>query len=115
VRTPELVTSANGHPFARFRIACNRRPSKNNGETLVDFFDVEVWGRQAENLCSSCSQGERLMVAGKMRFQEWTDKEGERHTRYVVAAELVGLSLEYHSFNLRSGNRDDLEPEEEPA
>ncbi len=102
VRPPEIISTSNGHQLSRFRFACNRRASNKEGERQTDFFDVEVWGRQAENLNSSCSVGDRLIIIGRLRQQDWMDKEGVRHNRTIITAEAVGLSLQFSSYSSRA-------------
>ncbi|MDR2767417.1 MAG: single-stranded DNA-binding protein, partial [Treponema sp.] len=50
-RDAELKYTAGGQAVCKFSVAINRR--KKNGEQWVDeanFFDVVVWGRQAESV-----------------------------------------------------------------
>ena len=103
VRSPELSSTLKGHPFTRFRFACNRPPRNPETEGEADFVDVEAYGRLAENLCSSCSVGDRLLVVGKMRHQRWEDAEGNKRARYVVLADAVGVSMEFQALGLHAG------------
>jgi single-strand DNA-binding protein len=110
VRSPELSNTVKGHPFTRFRFACNRPPRNPEAEGEADFVDVEAYGRLAENLCSTCSVGDRLLVVGKMRHQRWEDDEGNKRARYVVLADAVGVSMEFKALGMRTE-----ESEEGPA
>jgi single-strand DNA-binding protein len=102
VRSPELSNTVKGHPFTRFRFACNRPPRNPDAEGEADFVDVEAYGRLAENLCSTCSVGDRLLVVGKMRHQRWEDDEGNKRARYVVLADAVGVSMEFKALGQRA-------------
>jgi single-strand DNA-binding protein len=102
VRSPELSNTVKGHPFTRFRFACNRPPRNPEAEGEADFVDVEAYGRLAENLCSTCSVGDRLLVVGKMRHQRWEDDEGNKRARYVVLADAVGVSMEFKALGQRA-------------
>lgn len=102
VRSPELSNTVKGHPFTRFRFACNRPPRNPEAEGEADFVDVEAYGRLAENLCSTCSVGDRLLVVGKMRHQRWEDDEGNKRARYVVLADAVGVSMEFKALGLHA-------------
>ena len=95
VRTPELSTTVKGYPFTRFRFACNRPQRNSEAEAETDFVDVEAYGKLAENLCSSCAVGDRLLVVGKIRHQRWEDEEGNKRARHVLLADAVGASLEF--------------------
>ena len=108
VRSPELSITVNGNPFCRFRFASNRSGGRKNGgekeqQPEADFFDVEVWGRQAENLCDTCVAGDRLLVAGRLRYNEWEDGEGLRHSRHVIMADVVALTLEFDTYRIAHG------------
>ncbi len=106
VRSPELSITVNGNPFCRFRFASNRPAgTKDNGKDYpeADFFDVEIWGRQAENLCDTCVAGDRLLVAGRIRYNEWEDGEGLRRSRHVIMADVCALSLEFDTYRIAHG------------
>ncbi len=102
VRSPELSVTVNGNPFCRFRFAANRSAGRKDGieQPEADFFDVEVWGRQAENLCDTCVAGDRLLVSGRMRYNEWEDGEGLRRSRHVIMADVIGLTLEFDTYRI---------------
>lgn len=104
VRTPELSSTFKGHPFTRFRFACNRPPRNQETDGETDFVDIEAYGKLAENLCSTCSMGDRLLIVGKMRHQRWEDDEGNKRARYVVLADAVGVSMEFQALELRAGD-----------
>jgi single-strand DNA-binding protein len=101
VRSPELSITVNGNPFCRFRFA-SARPGRRGEASApdADFFDVEVWGRQAENLCDTCVAGDRVLVAGRVRYNEWEDTEGARRSRHVVMADIVALTLEFDTYRI---------------
>ncbi len=107
VRSPELSITVNGNPFCRFRFASNRGGCHKNGgekeQPEADFFDVEVWGRQAENLCDTCVAGDRLLVAGRIRYNEWEDGEGLRRSRHIIMADVIALSLEFDTYRIAHG------------
>ncbi len=107
VRSPELSITVNGNPFCRFRFASNRAGSRTNGgekeQPEADFFDVEVWGRQAENLCDTCVAGDRLLVTGRIRYNEWEDGEGLRRSRHIIMADVIALSLEFDTYRIAHG------------
>ncbi len=101
VRSPELSITVNGNPFCRFRFASTRPTRRGEAASAeADFFDVEVWGRQAENLCDSCVAGDRLVVSGRLRYNEWEDAEGGRRSRHVIMADIVALTLEFDTYRV---------------
>jgi single-strand DNA-binding protein len=47
--------------------------------------NLEVWGRPAENFGKLVKKGQELFVDGKLRMDEWTDKQtNARRTRLYL-------------------------------
>lgn len=85
-----------------FRMAVNRwrKPGQEPEEDLKDrteFIDVECWGSQAENIGSSLRRGDRAIVAGQLRYDQWSDEGGNIKSRIKIKAFAVGPSLEFQS------------------
>ncbi len=84
-----------------FRIEVNRwrAPGAQGDEGKAarsEFIDVEVWGSQAENVLASLGRGDRVIVAGQLRYDRW-EEGGELKARLKVRALAVGPSLEFGS------------------
>lgn len=71
---PEIKYFESGSVKAKFSIAVDRNFSKENKET--DWFNVEVWGRQAEFVGEWVKKGQLLSVTGQVEMQRWTDQAG---------------------------------------
>ena len=89
---PELKTSQNGIPYARFRVAVNRRFHNKDNEQ-VDFFNVTAWRNNAEFICKYFSKGSMIMLDGEMQTQQYEDRNGnigllERSERAVQSADV---------------------------
>jgi single stranded DNA-binding protein len=92
--------------LANFRIAVNRwrRPGQESDDDVsvkdrTEFIDVECWGSQAENIGSSLKRGDRAIVAGQLKFNQWSDEEGNLKSRLRIKAFAVGASLEFQSLS----------------
>jgi single-strand DNA-binding protein len=90
--------------LANFRIAVNRwRKPGQEGEDdtafkdRTEFIDVECWGSQAENIGSSLKRGDRAIVAGQLKYDQWSDEDGNLKSRLRIKAFAVGPSLEFQS------------------
>lgn len=57
-------------------------------ESLV-FVNVAAFGRQAETCKKYLAKGRHVAVCGRLRFREWKDEEGERHSEHSIAADRV--------------------------
>jgi single-strand DNA-binding protein len=93
--------------LANFRIAVNRwRKPGQEGEDdasfkdRTEFIDVECWGSQAENIGSSLKRGDRAIVAGQLKYDQWSDEEGNLKSRLKIKAFAVGPSLEFQSLSM---------------
>jgi single-strand DNA-binding protein len=64
-----------------------------DGET--NFFKVNVWRGQAENLADSLSEGGRVMVTGRLRQHSWETPEGDKRSVTELEADEVGASLKF--------------------
>jgi single-strand DNA-binding protein len=64
----------------------------------ADWFDLEVWGKQAQTLADYCRKGDQIGIGGRMTQEEWTDRNsGEVRKRWLVKVnnlELLSKSTE---------------------
>jgi single-strand DNA-binding protein len=92
-RDPELnALSGSGTSVCSLRIACNgrrRNPETNQWEEQPNFFDVTVWGAQGENCSRYLSKGRPVAIDGRLRWREWTDKQGNKRQSVDIIAESV--------------------------
>ena len=83
----EVRYTTNGKAVCDFTIACNRL------QEGVDFINVQVWGKQAENLVKYTTKGSLISVSGKLRVDTDKDKEGNtKYKNYVLANEIEWIT-----------------------
>ena len=90
-RDPELRYTPQGTPVCNFTLATNERRRDRTGETqdTTTWFRVTLWGRQAETASQYLTKGRPVYVEGRLRVEEWTDREGKpRHTLEVHATDM---------------------------
>ncbi|CAN0126912.1 unnamed protein product, partial [Discosporangium mesarthrocarpum] len=46
------------------------------GEEETDWFQLELWNREAEFAAATCAKGKRIGVQGSLVITTWTDREG---------------------------------------
>jgi single stranded DNA-binding protein len=84
-----------------FRMAVNRwRRTDEESEDRperTEYIDVECWGAQAANVNSSLHKGDRAVVAGQLKYDQWSDDGGAMKSRMKIKAHAVGLSLEFRN------------------
>jgi single-strand DNA-binding protein len=85
-KAPQLRfnNSGDGSPVTSFRLAVDDSGG-HGGEKTTTWFTVECWGNTAERACELISDGVYVTVEGKLRVEEWTDKDGRSRYTLVVA------------------------------
>jgi len=86
-RDPEMRYFESGRVKTSFSLAVNR-PTK---EKETDWFDVEIWGRQAEIAGEYVRKGSLIGVEGRLDFNRWTDDAGNKNVKPFIYA--IGLRL----------------------
>ena len=83
VQDPNIRELPSGQTVCDMRIAVNTQ-RKDTEETL--FIDVTTWGATAKTCAKYMSKGRSIIAAGRLKTDEWEDKEGNRRSKtYVVA------------------------------
>lgn len=80
-----------GQARANVSIATNR--SRKQGDQWVDevnYFDVTIWGKTAENLKPYLTKGKQIAVSGHLKQDRW-EKDGQKFSKVVVVADNVQL------------------------
>jgi len=91
-RDPELRYIPSGTAVAEFGLAINREyQDKGSGEKKEDvcFVDITVWGKQAEICNQYLTKGRPVFVEGRLQFDSWEGKEGEKRSKLRVVGERV--------------------------
>jgi len=75
---------------ANLGMAINRRwYNKQTNETQEEttFVDLEAWGRTAEVLNQYLKKGRPLYVEGRLKLDQWQDKDGGNRSKLKVVIE----------------------------
>ncbi len=89
-RDPELRYTPKGMAIAKIGIAVDRVWTNEAGEKKeeVTFVDVVVFARTAENVGEYMRKGRPIMIAGRLRLDQWDDKQtGQKRSKLGVVAE----------------------------
>lgn len=81
----------NGQARANISIAVNH--SKKQGDEWIneaDFFDVTIWGKQAENLKPYLLKGTQVCIDGHLKQDRW-EKDGQKFSKISIVADNVQL------------------------
>lgn len=93
-RDPELRYTPNGQAVANFAVATNRAWKDNEGEVkdAVEFTDVVVWGKTAENCANYLKKGRKVHLIGRLQTRSWEAQDGsKRYKTEVVANDVTFL------------------------
>lgn len=87
-RDPELRHSRAGDAIASLRIAVNGRARDEGGQWIdkPNFFDVSVFGRQAETVANYMAKGRRIGIDGRLQWREWEAQDGTKRQAVDVVA-----------------------------
>jgi single-strand DNA-binding protein len=87
-RDPELRHTAGGDPVCSIRLAVSSRARDEAGGwgDRSNYFDVTVFGRQAETASTYLAKGRRIGVDGRLSWREWQAQDGTRRQSVEVIA-----------------------------
>lgn len=86
VADPELKTTQSGISVTSFRIAVNRKVSKD-ATPVADFFDIVAWRFTAEFVCKYFAKGRQILICGSLQTRQWNDKDGNKRISFEIVAD----------------------------
>jgi len=89
-RDPELQALPSGTAVLRLGLAVNGRQQDSGGNWVdkPNFFDVKVFGNQAEMLSQHLAKGRRVGVDGRLDWSSW-EQDGNKRSKVEVIAQSV--------------------------
>lgn len=87
---PEMRYFDSGKVKTTFSIAVNRWDSRTK-EEITDWFNVEVWDKQAEFAGEWVKKGSLIGVEGRVGVSKWQAQDGEMAERYLIRASNIRL------------------------
>lgn len=93
-KDPELrYIPSTGRPVATFSIAVDRPFTGKDGQKQTDFFNIVVWGKQAENSANYLAKGSQVAIRGNIQNRSYETPNGEK--RYVT--EIIADNVQFLS------------------
>ena len=86
----EIKYFESGKVKTTFSLAVNRFDSKTKTE-VPDWFNIEVWDKQAEFAGEYVKKGRQVAVDGRISISKWTDQSGEERERFLIVANQIRL------------------------
>lgn len=93
-RDPELRHTGGGTAVCSIRLAVSSRSQDDSGNwgDKSNYFDITVFGRQAETASNYLAKGRRIGVDGRLSWREWTAQDGgKRQSVEVIANDIFFL------------------------
>jgi len=88
-RDPELRHMPSGSAVVAMGLAINRKWKNQHDEMQeeVTFVDCEAFGKQAEVIHQYLAKGKPIYVEGRLRLEQWQDKDGNSRSKMKVVVE----------------------------
>lgn len=88
---PLLKHNSAGLAVVNFTLAINSKyNTREQGvKEEVGFFDVVVFGKQAESCASYLSKGRSVFVDGRLAMRKWEAPDGTKRTKVYIIAQRV--------------------------
>jgi len=104
-RDIEIRYSQSGVGIAKTAIATSRKFT-SNGEKKeeVCFVDITFFGKSAEVANQYLRKGSKILVEGRLNFEQWADQNGGKRSKHSVIAESMQM-LDSKSDNQQQGQQ----------
>ena len=91
-RDIELRYSQGGMGIAKTAIATSRKFT-SNGEKKeeVCFVDITFFARSAEIANQYLRKGSKILVEGRLNFEQWVDQNGQKRSKHSVTVETMQM------------------------
>ena len=79
-KDPEIRYTQAGEPIANFSLATNEAWTDKGGQKQerTEWHRVEIFGKAAQVARDYLSKGRQVYIEGSIRYDEWTDKDGNK-------------------------------------
>lgn len=105
-RDPELRYTPQGLAVCSFTMATNEKRKDRSGESqdVTTWFKVTLWGRQAEMASQFLTRGKQAYIEGRLRVEEWTDRDGKiRQSLEVNATDVQFIGMREEGLGATAG------------
>ena len=101
-RDPELRYTPQGTALCKMSIATTEKRKNVAGEMEehTTWFRVTAWGRQAELANEYLAKGRQLYVEGRLRLEEYIDREGQKR----ISAEVSATDIQFLGHRVEAPN-----------
>lgn len=92
-RDIEVRHSQSGTLVANSAIATSRKFKGQNGEQKeeVCFIDITFFARTAEVAQQYLHKGSKILIEGRIVFDQWTDQNGQKRSKHSVTVDVMQM------------------------
>ena len=89
----ELRYLQNGTAIGKSSIAVTRKYTNANGQKTEEtcFIDITFFGKTAEIANQYLRKGSKILVEGRLVFEQWQDKNGQNRSKHSIAVETMEM------------------------
>lgn len=106
---PELRFTPTGRAVAKLRVAYAPRVKDEANNRWIDgevqYYDIDVWGKQGENCVEYLQRGDRIVAVGEWYMRNWETREGEARTSVTLTARDIGPSMLFRAVSVNRSGR----------
>lgn len=90
-RDPEIKSIPSGQKVCSFSVATNEtyKDAQGQKKEKVEFHNIVVWGKTAENVAQYMKKGSQILVEGKLQTRSWDGQDGKKLYRTEIMAQTV--------------------------
>lgn len=92
-REIEMKFTPSGLAVANTAIASTKKFKAQDGtqKEEVMFIDIAFFGRTAEVAQQYLRRGSKVLVEGRLKFDQWTDQNGQKRSKHSVSVETMQM------------------------
>ena len=120
-KDPELRQTTSAISVVNFVIANNNKISTKDGlRDDVSFIECVAFGKVGENINKYFSKGRQILIEGRLKQEQWTDKDDKKRSKIQIIVERFeflsskGDESEHEAVKKVAVERDDLENDDVP-
>ena len=109
-RDLELRYSQSGMAIGNTAIATSRKFTKNNEKCEeVCFVDITFFARSAEIANQYLRKGSKILVEGRLNFDQWVDQNGQKRSKHSVVVETMQM------LDTKGDGQQQQQPQQQPS
>ena len=104
-KDPELRYTPQGDAVCNINVATTEKKRDKGGDfqDATTWFRITLWRKQAETAAKFLTKGSQIYIEGRLRVEEWADRDGKNRYTLVVQA----TDMQFLGSGNRGGGSDD--------